>query len=280
MQGTGNQQRSSERKSLVVTFSELTQEEDNREYANAEETFLNQHLIAYTMDEVHAMMQIMCCNNRLCGNCYNPLYVIIFALLFIAVLPGAASHWALLSCIPVRKREHPEERELRSQGIYAALGIAIISIPFSVLGLFIGDDEMVLVNEVSLYVNISIIASSLIGLKAIGDELVYTIRIFAVGAWVIDVFLIGLALVDAYSYLTVSWLTIVSYSIRLFTIFIYTIVAIQCLNMWNLYTPRKESEVADMIYASILGLIYLGVVAGFLVIIIISEENAWRILYF
>jgi hypothetical protein len=264
----------------VVTFSELTQEEDRREYANAEETFLNQHLIGYTMDEVHAMMQIMCCNNRMCANCYNPFYVLIFTLLFIAVLPGAAAHWALLSCIPVRKKEYPEERELRSQGIYAALGIAIISIPFSVLGLFIGDPEMLLVNEVSLYVNTSIIASSLIGLKAIGDELVYTIRVFAVGAWIIDVFLIGLALVDAYSYLTVSWLTILSYSLRLFTIFIYTIVAIQCLNMWTMYTSRKDSETTDIIYASVLALIYLGVVAGFVAIIVISEENAWRLLYF
>ena len=270
------------RKPLVATFSELTQgdADTHHEYATADESFSHQNLLSYAMDEVHAMMQILCCNVRSCANFYNPLYLVFFVLFFVVVLPGAALHWLLLGCIPVRKREYPEERELRSQGIYATLGIALISIPFGALGLFIGDPEMVLVNEVSLYVNSSIVVSSLIGLKAIGDELVYTIRVFAVGAWIIDVFLVGLALIDAYSYLTFSWVSVVSYSLRLFGIVIYTIVAVQCIGLWGLYKTKESYRCQDTFLAAALSVIYAGVAAGFIVVVVISEENAWRILYF
>ena len=270
-----------ERKPLVVSFSELTQgDEEPVEYASANESFSNQYLFNYVLDETHAMMQILCCNVRSCANFYNPLYLVFFVLFFVVILPGAALHWLLLSCIPVRKKEYPEERELRSQGIYAALGIALISIPFGALGLFIGDPEMILVNEVSLYVNSCIVVSSLIGLKAIGDELCNTIRVFATGAWIIDIFLIGLALIDAYSYLTFNWISIVSYSLRLFGIIIYTIVAVQCLSLWDMYTTKDANRCQDDTLATILSIIYLGVVAGFIYVIVISEENAWRILYF
>ena len=109
-----------------------------REYATTDGASLNQNIINYSLDEVHAMMQLMCCNVRAVAHSYNPIYLIIFVLLFMVVLPGAFLHWALMCCISVRKRESPEERELRSQGIYAALGIAMISIPFTAIGLYVG----------------------------------------------------------------------------------------------------------------------------------------------
>jgi hypothetical protein len=108
-----------ERKSLIVSFSELNRSDDDhlQEFATADETFLNQNIFSYALDEVHAMMQIMCCNLRLVANCYNPLYLVLFLVLFIIILPGALLHRALMccSCISVRKLESPEERELRSQ---------------------------------------------------------------------------------------------------------------------------------------------------------------------
>ena len=268
-----------------MTFAELTREEDDEEttsleYASTDETFLKQYLVHYTMDECHALIQILCCNIRQCANFLNPLYSVMFFILFVTVLPGAALHWLLLSCIPVRRKEIPEERELRSQGIYAAIGVAIFGIVFGALGLYVGDQQMFLVNEVSLYVNCSILSSSLIGLKAMGDELIYTIRLFAVGAWIIDLFLIGLALVDAYSFLTVSWLSIMGYALRLYGIFIYTVVAIQCISLWDAYKYRKNTYIADTLWVTLLALIYIGVICSFLLVIIISEENAWRIIYF
>ena len=273
-----------ERKPLIVSFSELSRNGDDhmleREYASSDDAFLNQNIIYYSLDEVHAMMQIMCCNIRIIATCYNPLYLVIFVALFIVVLPGATLHWTLLRCVSVRKRESPEERELRSQGIYAALGLAIWSLPFVAVGLYRGTDEMVLVNKVSLYVNSSIIVSCILGLKATGDELVYSIRMFVIGSWVVDFFLICLCLVDVYNYMTFSWISAVIYALRTFGIVIYTIVALQCMSLWDSYTSRKESYNMDLVYASILGLTYLGVIIGFLIVIFTSEKNAWKILYF
>ena len=273
-----------ERKPLIVSFSDMAHDEYDhmleQEYASANGAFLDQNIISYSLDEVHAMMQIMCCNIRAVAHCYNPLYLIIFALLFIVVVPGAALHWSLMCIISVRKRESPEERELRSQGIYAALGIAIISIPFGAIGLYVGTSEMIMVNKVSLYVNSSIIVSSLLGLKALGDELVFTIRMFAVGSWVIDLFLTCLALLDVYYNVTFSWISGVTYACRVFGIVIYTIVAMQCLSLWDAYEPKRKTYTIDVVYATILGIIYFGVVLGFTAVIVYSEENAWRLIYF
>lgn len=274
----------SERRPLIVPFSELSHEEDDhmlqREYATTDMAFLNQSIIDYSLDEVHAMMQIMCCNIRCIAHCYNPLYLVIFFLLFIVVLPGAFLHWTLMRCISVRKRESPEERELRSQGIYAALGIALISIPFGVIGLYIGTSQMIMVNKVSLYINSCIIVSSLLGLKALGDELVYTVRAFAIGSWIIDLFLICLCLLDVYSYVTFSWFSLLTYGLRIFGIVIYTIVALQCLLLWDTYVQRKNTYYSDIVYATFLGILYFGVVIGFSIVIISSEQNAWRVIYF
>lgn len=273
-----------ERKPLIVSFSELSRNEDDhmlqREYASPDDAFLNQSIINYSLDEVHAMMQILCCNIRFIATCYNPFYLIIFVALFIVVVPGATLHWALLCCISVRKREIPEERELRSQGIYAALGLAIISIPFVSIGMYRGTDEMILVNKVSLYVNTSIIVSCILGLKAVGDELVYSIRMFVFGSWIIDIFLICLCLIDVYNYITFSWISVVTYTLRIFGIAIYSIVAVQCMSLWDTYTYKKASHCMDIMYATFLGLIYLGVIIGFLIVIFTSEKNAWKILYF
>lgn len=156
----------------------------------------------------------------------------------------------------------------------------MISIPFGVIGMYRGTDEMILVNKVSLYVNSSIIVSCILGLKAVGDELIYSIRMFVIGSWIIDIFLICLCLIDVYNYMTFSWISVVTYTLRIFGIAIYSIVAIQCMSLWDTYTYTKASHCMDVIYATILGLIYLGVIIGFLVVIIASEKNAWKILYF
>ena len=116
------------------------------------------------MDEVNAMMQIMFCELPYIATMYNPVYCLLFGLLFLLTLPGALLHYLFLCCSPVKKRElaltnnnfkrnlsasnsqifsnyaytyirfvfefslhrYPEERELRSQGIYTAMGMAIL----------------------------------------------------------------------------------------------------------------------------------------------------------
>ena len=271
----------SERTGLILTFSELNQaEEDGNDYATSDEAFYKQSLPSFVSDEVHAMMHLTFCEIKWCATFWNPLYLIMFIIFYIFTFPGAALHWSLLCWIPVRKREHPEERELRSQGIYTALGVALISIPFAVIGLYLGSDIMVLINEISLAVNSSIIISNLVGLKAMADELVISIRIYSVGAWILVTFLIGLALVDVYEYITFSWLTILIYLLRIFAILVYTIIGVQCIQLWHMYEENDKKYSKDIFYAGILVLMFSVVVIGFIVAIVISEENAWRVIYF
>ena len=270
----------SERTGLILTFSEFNQAEESPDYATTDEAFYKQSLPSFVSDEVHAMMHLTFCETKWCTTFWNPLYLILFIIFYIFTFPGAALHWALLCWIPVRKREHPEERELRSQGIYTALGVAIISIPFAVIGLFLGSDIMILINEISLAVNSSIIISNLVGLKAMADELVVSIRIYAIGAWILVTFLLGLALVDVYEYITFSWLTILIYLLRVFAILVYTIIGVQCIQLWHMYEDSDKKFTKDVVYASALVLLFLVVVIGFIVGIVISEENAWRIIYF
>jgi len=272
---------------VILTFSELVQEEavplsgsGSSLYANADEAFFGQNIFAYVGDEVHGMLQIAFCENRCCASFYNPLYSILYLLLYIFTIPGALFHWMLLEYIPVRKCEQPEIRELRSQGMYTAIGIAVISLPFAAIGLYLGDDIMVLINEVALAVNLAIIVTNLIGLKVVADELHLSVRTFAVGAWIIDLFLIGLALVDTYAYLTFSWLTVVSYVFRLLEIFVYTVIAFQCVQLWDMYGDKAEEHSGtDILFTVILAILFAGVVTAFVVAISISVENAWRILY-
>jgi len=284
-----------ERSNLILSFNELANEEANIQpttlfndgdspYATADEAFFDQNIFSFVADEVHAMMHFLCCEARFCATFYNPLYLVLFGLLYVLTIPGALSHWALLTCIPVRKREFAEVRELRSQGIYTAIGVAIISIPFAVIGLFLGSDIMVLINELALAVNCAIIVTNLIGLKVIADDMIISIRTYAVGAWSIVALLIGLALFDVYEYLTFSWITTIEYTFRIVLIIVYTIIAVQCIQLWNLYDDDKSAKPPnfchDVMFAIVLGSLFIGIFIGFAVAIYISEESAWRIMYF
>jgi hypothetical protein len=277
-----------ERQGLILSMSELSQESQNFEqeypYATRQQAFYDQSIFGFVVDEVHAMMQVFCCECRTCANFYNPLYILMFGLLYILTLPGAALHWMFLSCVPVRCREYPEEREFRSQGIYTAIGIALISIPFSIIGLFLGEDVMVMINKVAIVVNFCIVATNLIGLRAITDEMLVTTRVFIVGIWIVDFVLIGLALFDVYSFVTVSWETLLDFVLRIFEIFVYTVIGVQSIQFWDLYaesssTGRRRDETKDWLHAVALALLELVVLAGFVYAVYIAEEKAWRIMY-
>jgi hypothetical protein len=47
-----------------------------------------------------------------------------------------------------------------------------------------------------------------------------------------------------------------------------------------MYEDSDKKFTKDVVYASALVLLFLVVVIGFIVGIVISEENAWRIIYF
>ena len=84
-------------------------------------------------DEVHAFIEMLLCENQWMTYQYNPIYMLIYAILYLMIFPGAALHKSLLVCIPIRKVEYPEVRDLRSQGIYTALGGALVNIPLTAI---------------------------------------------------------------------------------------------------------------------------------------------------
>lgn len=92
-----------ERAGLLLSFSELTRDDvrdANDLYASSDEAFLSQSLPVYVADEVNAIMQIAFCEIRWCTTFYNPIYLVLFILLYILTFPGAALHWALLDLVP------------------------------------------------------------------------------------------------------------------------------------------------------------------------------------
>lgn len=286
-----------ERDSLIASLSELNEESQSMErpylYASTEQAFFNQTLFDFVVDETHAMMQIICCEVRMCANFYNPLYLAVFSVLFLLTFPGAFLHWLLIAYIPVRSQEYPEERELRSQGIYTAIGIALFSVPFGIAGIFeANDSETTVICEVSVVVNICIIVYSLAALKAIADELNLSTKVFIVGVWAIDIIMIALMLFDVYQYFATSWDTVAYYILRGFAIFVYTVIGVQSIPFWGMYSDDKSSDDGmvevqrrnkkikkDAWLAVLLGFLVGVVLFGFLFIIGIGSRYAWRIMY-
>lgn len=195
-----------------------------------------------------------------------------------------------IECVVLdRYREYPEERELRSQGIYTALGIALLSIPLAVAELAIlpydtnTEKETYLVVEVSVIVNICILAMNLLALKAIADELPLTMRVYVVEVWIIDAVLIALVLFDAYAFLSFSITTIFSFILRVLMIFVYLVIAIQCIQFWNMYDNHrlmgKIGKNRDVSLAVTIGILGMAVLIAFIYIITVAEENAWRVMF-
>lgn len=280
-----------ERQSFIPSISELSNEtqqqyDQDNAYASAQQAFYDQTLVTFVSDEVHAMMQIMCCRSRWFANFYNPFYAIIFGILYILTLPGAVLHYWTMSCVPVRYSEYPEERELRSQGIYTALGIALYSIPAAAVSMILdGDEEQQLISIASLIVNICIVFLNLIALKAVADGLRSTVRVYIITVWAIAAVLVALTLFDVYTdYEYISWYDFFDFALRILEIFVYTVIGAQCTSFWDLYTsessqPTKKAKLRDYTLAAFAAIIALVILLNFIVVIAVTEDNAWRLLY-
>ena len=262
---------------LILNFSELTQDTHEIEYASYKEAFLNQSIHKFVIDEVHSMLQLVFCEISWIATFWNPIYASIFIILFILTFPGALLHWLLLDFIPVRRLELVEEREIRTQGVYTTIGVSLFVIPFNAIGLYLGSKQMILINEISLAVNTSVIIICLLGLKAIADELKFSVRVFVIGAFIVIIFQSALEMFDFMSYLTYSWITFIEYILRVLEIIVFSIVASQSLQFWNMYRPKEKKSI-DITYAIILSILYIGTIVGFLVAIFISQKYDWKIM--
>ena len=279
-----------ERQGLIMSFNELN-EANETEHINyfftVEEAFFGDSLFQFVADEVNAMLQILflrgLCGQSfsVCRSFYNPFYLAMFIVLYLFTFPGALLHWVMFDMIPVRAREDPEERDLRSQGIYLALGLSIMSIPFDGAGVYLGSEIMEMINIVSLMVNCALILFNLIGLRALGSELYHTMRCYTVGIWVIFVTITGLALFDVFRYFNHDWLNMLVYTLRAFTVVVYLFIGINVIPFWNAYADEKSRAGVEDVLISIAALGLLAVVATGLAfaVFFISEENAWDVMF-
>lgn len=279
-----------ERQNLVPSISELNNEtqrqyDEENLYATKAQAFYDQNLLDFISDEVHAMMQILFCQSRWCTHFYNPFYLVLFALLYVLTFPGALLHYWLLDCVPVRCTEYPEERELRSQGIYTAIGIALWSIPINIASIATqSNSEERLVNSMSLVVSICTIGLNFVALKAVADSLVKTMRVFIVAVWLIDAILVGLTLFDIitdYGYITVVDGFI--FGLRILEIFVFTVIGAQCTQFWHMYDNShlvigRKGSLRDSCLAAMEGIIALLILTNFIYVITVTEESAWKLL--
>jgi hypothetical protein len=286
-----------ERQRLIPSIAELSIEtqqqfEHTGLYASSQQAFYEQSIFQYVTDEVDAMLRIMFCQMKWCHKWYNPIYLITFSFLFLFTFPGAALHYLLFCCVPVRYREYPEEREMRSQGIYTAMGIAMVSIILACVSFWTSSDgaEYYLLLEMSIAVNSCVILISLSALKAIADELLLATRVYIAGVWLIDIILIILTLFDVYEFLTLSAVTVINLIIRVVQIFVYTVIGVQLIPFWNLYDPNRSllanmssqsiiRNWKDWHLAALIGFLLGVVLFCLLYTIIFSEEKAWKLLY-
>eukprot|EP00600_Ochromonadales_sp_CCMP1393_P001116 CAMPEP_0174990484 /NCGR_PEP_ID=MMETSP0004_2-20121128/21349_1 /TAXON_ID=420556 /ORGANISM="Ochromonas sp., Strain CCMP1393" /LENGTH=294 /DNA_ID=CAMNT_0016244101 /DNA_START=23 /DNA_END=904 /DNA_ORIENTATION=- len=291
----------SETDRLVLTIDELNSQSDDNcfEFVSPNDAFFDQPLYSFVTDEVHAMMRILFCSQPQCLLIYNPLYLLAFFVLFTLTFPGAILHWLLISHVPVRATEDLEEREIRCQGIYTAMGTALLSIPYSILELlrvskYVNSEKvevaqrnsiLLTVYALSLYVDACIIFYCLIGLKAICNELKYAVRTFAVCTVLVGLMLVAFLLFDVRMLLTSSIgnpssSLVVMYALQLclniFAIFITSIISSQSFHFWDLYqmrTSRKQNQ--DLCLVGTLVLSVIGIVSGLTTIMVMSANNDW-----
>lgn len=220
------------------------------------EVYGKHSFVEYVSDEVCAMLDTMFCENRYLTATYNPIYWVFYFTFFLLHLPGALFHWGVLGYIPVRKAEFPEERDLRSQGIYTALGAALINIPFAFYGFTEGevinqDAQLEVDNGLALLLTLTLVLVNLIALVAISYEYTTTLRVYAMGAFMVVVFLVFLSLYAVKDIITATdaSILVVQYTIRILLIFVYSFIALQCLATLNAYdaevTTKPERQDMD-----------------------------------
>jgi hypothetical protein len=283
-----------ERAPLVLSFHELHElENDEKAYMSSNETYFGKFgLIRFVSEEVNALLQTLflkdgiecvCC--KYLRSYYNPIYSTLYIFLYALTFPGAAVHWLLFDQVSIRTEyDKDDERDMRSQGIYMMISLSLVCIPLDVLGIMKGTDNMKHVDAFALIVNLVMIMISLLGLKAIGDKLIITMRLYIIVTWLFLVLQIVLAFVDVYSYVLFAWETLINYALRILNISILTVIAVNSIDFWRMFdneTVQFEEYMAkkDRRYASMLGLLVALVLMTYAIMICTNERHAWRLAY-
>lgn len=269
---------------LILNFAELTRngfDDDDSSVGLVESNFVyafyNQTLMNFISDEIKSFLNKLFCEIYCVSSFCNPLYVILWLILFILSLPGILLHYVMIKMgfLDVKKKELSEEREVRSHGIYPIMGLTLYGFILNVINIFLDYiQDVELLNEVGLVVNACTIVISLIGLSIITNEYQISMRCFSVGFLTISFFELALIIIDLYSYYSLSNFVIIEYVWRFIELALYSVLTIKALSCWSLY-KSKSTLTYDLLYMIVLILLFSVAVLGLLVGIIISRENSW-----
>lgn len=252
------------------------------DYVEARDAFFDQPLQSFVIDEVKSMLRIFFIQTPCCNSFYNPIYVVLFVVLYVLTLPGAVLHWLVICYVPVRAYEDMDEREFRCQGIYTAIGTALLSMTYSAIAVYryseANDAALIAIHTVTVYVDVGLVLFCLIGLKGITDELGTTVRVFIIGAWVIDLVLVGLLLCDIPLLPQLATEAMLGFALKVITVFVSTVVATESLHFWSLYEMRRSRKArVDLCLASTLLLLTVGDVGGLVAAIWLTWQSRWAI---
>lgn len=205
-----------------------------REFLEPDELYGGESFFKYVGNEVNAVLDTMFCGHPLLTASYNPLYWILFAVLYLLLLPGAAFHLLIIGHVPVKKTEFPEERDLRGQGIYIALGTAIINLPFAIYGFADGqimgqEVQLKVDNAMALLLSLTLIAANCIGLAAVSYGFRNTLTVYGYGCIAVVVFLIFMSMYAIGDAIEADDTAIIAvqYVTRVFLILDYTFIFYQ-----------------------------------------------------
>lgn len=245
-----------------------------------------QSFFKYVADEVNAVLDTLFCEDPVLTAYYNPLYWVIFAVLYLLLLPGAVFHFLILGHVPVKSGEFPEERDLRGQGIYIALGAAIMNLPFALYGFtngqIIGQEvQLEVANGMALLLTLSMIAMNCIGLAAISYQLRYTLHVFSYGCFAVVLFLIFMSLYGIQDAVEADYDTkviAVQYVTRLILIVVYVFIYYQCSSALKAHTEEyilPEISKSDWEFAYALIGIYVLFATCIIIALILASRLDW-----
>lgn len=204
------------------------------DFLEPDELYGGDSFFKYVADEVCAVLDTIFCGHPQLTAYYNPLYWLLYAVLYMLLLPGAAFHYLIIGHLPVKKTEFPEERDLRGQGIYIALGTAIINLPFAIYGFadgqIVGQEAQLRVdNAMALLLSLTLIAVNCIGLAAVSYEFTNTLKFYGYGCIAVVVFLIFMSMYAVGDALEADDKAVIAvqYVIRVILILVYTFIFYQ-----------------------------------------------------
>jgi len=223
----------------------IDNEDNYDDYIIAQDLPYDESLHTVVLNEIYDLLRnIYCQSNCLCCfTMYNPIYCMLFVVLFIIITPAVVLHWLLIDYVPIRVSENDTERKFRSHGIYTATGCAVLSIAYTVVNIIVVHSNGENSSELSLqllylFVFSSVVIINLIALKAIADRLLITIRVYIISVWSMDFVLYTLLLcnMNRILHMTIG-LMITALSLSISILIICTIIARNAVYFWNYYIP-------------------------------------------